>query len=276
MARSLSQSGTDRQNRMILVGAVALALLAAVLVFASLNTFGGDDGGSSVLGATQDVVVAAQDIKAGTKITNDMVAISTFPKNAVIADVISDKAVVVGLTARYPLTAGDQISPIKLGQTESNRTFSDVIPEGKRAVSVDVVEKTSVGGLIIAGDHVDVIVIGKSTAASGGQDVPVSFTLLQDVEVLSVAQTTQEPVARLDKDGNPIQTDTAAGSISTRPDDTDANPKAKSVTLAVSPEDAARLALAGQSYSIYLSLRGTGDDSKINNPNDLQILPDLR
>ena len=276
MARSLSQSGTDRQNRMILVGAVALALLAAVLVFASLNTFGGDDGGSSVLGATQDVVVAAQDIKAGTKITSEMVAISTFPKNAVIADVISDKAVVVGLTARYPLTAGDQISPIKLGQTESNRTFSDVIPEGKRAVSVDVVEKTSVGGLIIAGDHVDVIVIGKSTAASGGQDVPVSFTLLQDVEVLSVAQTTQEPVARLDKDGNPIQTDTAAGSISTRPDDTDANPKAKSVTLAVSPEDAARLALAGQSYSIYLSLRGTGDDSKINNPNDLQILPDLR
>lgn len=276
MARSLSQSGTDRQNRMILVGAVALALLAAVLVFASLNTFGGDDGGSSVLGATQDVVVAAQDIKAGTKITSEMVAISTFPKNAVIADVISDRAVVVGLTARYPLTAGDQISPIKLGQTESNRTFSDVIPEGKRAVSVDVVEKTSVGGLIIAGDHVDVIVIGKSTAASGGQDVPVSFTLLQDVEVLSVAQTTQEPVARLDKDGNPIQTDTAAGSISTRPDDTDANPKAKSVTLAVSPEDAARLALAGQSYSIYLSLRGTGDDSKINNPNDLQILPDLR
>ncbi len=276
MARSLTQSGTDRQNRMILVGAIGLALLAAVLVFASLNTFGGDDGGSSVLGTTQDVVVAAQDIKAGTKITNDMVAISTLPKNAVIADVISDKTVVVGLTARYPLTAGDQLSPIKLGQTESNRTFSDVIPEGKRAVSVDVVEKTSVGGLIIAGDHVDVIVIGKSTAANGGQDVPVSMTLLQDVEVLSVAQTTQEPVARLDKDGNSIQTDTAEGSISTRPDDTDANPKAKSVTLAVSPEDAARLALAGQSYSIYLSLRGTGDDGKINNPNDLQILPDLR
>ncbi len=278
MSSAARSADPDRANRLILMGAIGLAVLAAVLVFVSLSTFGSDDGGGTSLGATQDVAVAAQDIKAGTKITGDMVSIASLPTNAIIDGVITDKAVVVGLTTRYPLAKNDQFSSVKLGQTEGDRPFSSVIPDGKRAVSVDVVEKTSVGGLIIAGDHVDVIVIGRAAASDdvGTRDLPVSFTLLQDVEVLSVGQTAQEGTARLDKDGNPIQTDTAAGSISARPDDTDAKPKAKSVTLGVNPEDAPRLALAGQSYTIYLSLRGTGDDSKLTNPDDIQSLPDVR
>mgnify|MGYP001618204685 CR=1 FL=1 len=47
MARTLTQPGSDRQNRMIFMGAIALAALAAVLVFASLSNFGGGSGSSS-------------------------------------------------------------------------------------------------------------------------------------------------------------------------------------------------------------------------------------
>jgi pilus assembly protein CpaB len=279
MSSAARSANPDRQNRLILIGAIGLAVLAAILVFVSLSNFGGgSSNGTSVLGGTSSVVVTTQDIKAGTKITDGMLVAKPLPPDAIIPGALSDLSGLVGLTARYPLAKGDQVTPTKLGQTEKNPAFSNVIPDGKRAVSVDVVEKTSVGGLIVAGDHVDVIVIGKakSTDTTGsGQDQPAAFTLLQDVEVLSVAQTSQAPVARIDKNGNPITTDTASGSISAPPSDTSANAKAKTVTLAVSPDDAAKLALAGQSYSVYLSLRGSGDDSQINNPTDLQQLPDV-
>lgn len=278
MARTITQYTTDKNNRLIFYGAIGLALVAAVLVFAALSNFGGDSGSSSSvegLGPTVDVVVASEDIPAGTKVTGDMLEIATLPNNGVIAGAILDKPAAEGFVTRYPMAKGEQFSDVKLGKTTGGKSaFADVVPDGKRAVAVDVDEKTSVGGLIVAGDHVDVIVIGKTRSADQTLDgLPASFTLLQDVEVLSVAQEAQKPVARLDANGNPIQTDTAAGEIASRPDDTSADPKAKSVTLAVTPEDAAKLALASQSYSIYLSLRGTGDNSTLDNPADLQQLP---
>jgi pilus assembly protein CpaB len=277
MARTITQYTSDKNNRFIFYGAIGLALLAAVLVFAALSNFGGSSGSNSSvegLGPTVDVVVASQDISAGTKVTADMLEIATLPSKGIITGALLDKTAAVGLVSRYPMAKGEQFSADKLGQGSSDKTFSDVVPDGKRAVSVDVDEKTSVGGLIVAGDHVDVIVIGKTKSPDQTIDgLPASFTLLQDVEVLSVAQEAQKAVARFDSKGNPIQTDNAAGEIASRPSDTSADPKAKSVTLAVSPDEAARLALASQSYSIYLSLRGTGDNSTIDNPSELQQLP---
>ncbi len=253
------------------MGAVALAALAAVLVFASLSNFGGGSGSSAPagLGATVNVVVASQDINAGDKITADMLSIATLPKNGVVQGAITNTAGIAGLTARYPMAKGEQLSAMKLGQTDKNKGFDAVIPAGKRAVAVEITENTSVGGLIVAGNHVDVIaVLTKQSSGSSGSSSssgsstaqePRAVTLLQDVEVLAVAQTTQKPVARLDKDGNPIQTDSANGAIASAPDSTDANPKAKTVTLAVNPDDAPLLALAQEQGKVWLSLRGFGD-----------------
>ena len=262
MARTLAQPSTDRQNRMIFTGAVALAALAAALVFASLSNFGGGSSSPApaALGATVNVVVASQDIKAGDKITGDMLSVATLPENGVVQGAITDRAGIAGLTARYPMAKGEQFSATKLGQTDKNKGFDAVIPPGKRAVAVEITENTSVGGLIVAGNHVDVIVVlTKQSSGSGTQQQePKAVTLLQDVEVLAVAQTTQKPVARLDKDGNPIQTDTANGVIATGPDDTDATPKAKTVTLAVNPDDAPLLALAQEEGKVWLSSAASG------------------
>jgi len=276
MARTLTQPGPERANRLIFIGALALAALAAVLVFIALSKFGGGGNDNASLGATVDVVVASQEIKAGTKIDAGMLETATLPRNGTIAGALTDKSAAVGLTARQTLARGEQLSDVKLGQTSATRTFSDVIPEGKRAVAVSVVETTNVGGLVVAGDRVDVIVIGKKKTANESDptnNLPTSFTLLQDIEVLSVAQTAQQPAARLDKDGNPIQTDTAAGNTAQRPSDTDPSKSARTVTLAVDPNQAASLALASESYTVYLALRPNGDKGTVNNPNDLITLP---
>jgi Flp pilus assembly protein CpaB len=108
----------------------------------------------------------------------------------------------------------------------------------------------------VAGDRVDLIAVleGADDSLTNAQ------TILQDVEVLAVAQSTQKPVARYDKDGNPIQTDSAGGSLSTRPDDTGANEDANSITLAVAPEDAPLVVLAQSEGTIWVVLRGQGDE----------------
>jgi pilus assembly protein CpaB len=167
-----------------------------------------------------------------------------------------------GLVVRQDLARGEQVTAIKVGLElpDNERFLSAVVPPGMRAGSVTVAENTMVGGLVVAGDRVDIIILVGSY--SDENDPLRAITLLQDVEVLAVAQESQQPITRLDKDGNPIDTDTAGGSLAARPENTDANEDARTVTLAVTPEDAPLLALTqadGASLTVYLSLRPEGD-----------------
>jgi pilus assembly protein CpaB len=184
---------------------------------------------------------------------------TALPLSAAIAGAVSDSGSLVGLVLRYPLSAGEQLTPLKVGQGAKDDGIAGIIPTGKRAMAVEVSENTNVGGLIVAGNHVDVLAV-VTIQDTNNQQISRGITLIQNVEVLSVAQRAQKPTTRLDKDGNPIQTDTANGSIATRPDDTSADPTAKTVTLAIDPADAPLLAAAQTAGMVYLAERGTGDD----------------
>ncbi len=209
--------------------------------------------------ARLNVVVASRDLKAGTEITTAMLDISTLPKAGLAQGYVIEKSSLDGLTLRYPVAKGEQLTAAKVGQTEKGPGISYIVPAGKRAMAVEVKENTSVGGLIVAGDHVDIMVVLDST--NGDQQSSRGITLLQNIEVLSVAQNAQKATARLDKDGNPIEGDGAGASIATRPDDTSADPKARTVTLAVNSEDAPLLALAQTQGTVFLALRPFGDDT---------------
>ena len=261
MARTIASANPERQNRLIFMGAIAFAVLAAVLVFAALSGLGEDNGGGGSAGFsdTIDVVVASQEISAGTRISGDMLQLATLPANGIVEGALTTRDGLDGLVVRQNMARGEQFTATKLGQTEADgdSTLSAIVPPGMRAAALEVDENTIVGGLVVAGARVDIIVIMED---QDGDGPPRAVTLLQDIEVLAVAQTTQKPVTRLDKDGNPIETDTASGELSTRPDDTSANEKAKTVTLAVEPGDAPLLALDQDQGAVYLVLRGQGDD----------------
>jgi pilus assembly protein CpaB len=124
-----------------------------------------------------------------------------------------------------------------------------------RAMSVSVSEETSVGGLVLPGDRVDLMVVTDFTTADG-VDVTQGVLLLQNVEVLAVAQETVRPVSRVDVNGEPLE-----DGVATRDEDAEEDPDAATVTLAVSPEDAPLLAVAQEEGTVYLSLRPVGDDS---------------
>jgi pilus assembly protein CpaB len=262
MARTLTTPGPDRTNRFIFYGAVGLALLAAILVFAALANFGGDETTASI-GDTVDVVVASQDIDAGDEINADMVELASLPVNALVDEAFTDEALVVGTRAQVRVARGDQLAPSKVvGAGDDGEGVGYIIPGGMVAQSVQVSEETSVGGLILPGDHVNVIVVAETSV--DGADVARGVLLLQDVEVLAVAQKTLKPVSRVDENGDLITSETADGSIAAR-ENVDEDPEAATVTLAVLPEDGPLLAVAQEQGTIYLSLRPVGDDGVTDN-----------
>src|SRR5207249_1333610 len=119
---------------------------------------------------------------------------------------------------------------------------------------VNVKEVVTSGGLIQPGDAVDVVAIFQRidtnpddpsflvSASSGGPKRIVAVTLLQNVQVLAVAQKIDDPLSQ-PSDKNAIKP----------------QPDAKSVTLAVTPDDAERLFIADETAALRLSLRRFGE-----------------
>jgi pilus assembly protein CpaB len=107
-----------------------------------------------------------------------------------------------------------------------------------RAFSVKVNEVVGVGGFIVPDSRVDVVV---TTAISPQrQQEQVAKTFVQDVQVLAVGQIVEQ------KDNKPVTVNT--------------------VTIAVTPEDAEKLALASNDGKIQLVLRNFSDNKKIETP----------
>jgi pilus assembly protein CpaB len=137
-----------------------------------------------------------------------------------------------------------------------------VVPAGMRAIAVSVDEITGVGGLILPGDRADVIAV-ISDQADANNPINRVVTVLQDVEVLAVAQSAQEPVPPADEEAAAqAETDGASTTSGQLPEDAAPQPSARTVTLALTPEQVQLLALVQEEGSIYLSLRHFGDNAQ--------------
>lgn len=259
MARTMPRTNIgEKSNNLYTIGAIGLALLAAILAFASLRTLNGGDGGGS-LGGDIDVVVASQRIGTSQLISEDMLEIKKVSESSQVEGALTSFEGIVGLVARHPIEKGAQFTAETVGQAgEEGSELARVIPDGRRGVTVEVTEEKIFGGLLAPGDHVDVIAIIHRSI--DGEEIPMAIALAQNIEVMAVADTSLEPIVRRDKDGNPIVTEESTGSLGALPDDLDAQPEARSVTLAVLPEEALRIALSQEEGAVWLSLRGSGDD----------------
>ncbi len=281
MAR-LQEMALTRGNRGLLIIALLAGLAAAVLVFVALNQ---DDENSSAgvittAGARQ-VVVAQQNIAAGTEITAEMVKVISVPDDLLVSGGLTDTELVVGEVTKVAIASGEQLTEAKFGPLVDGEGLGYVVPRGKRGIGVEVREATAVGGLLLAGDRVDVVAVlpadhpsllGRFGFFAEDADVPpVAITILQNVEVLSVAQAAQEPQRAADRvgqaEGDPTRDVITAGTL---PENVDEQPNAVTVTLAVDPSDGVRLALlqtedAGtqDKVEIWLLLRRAGDEDAV-------------
>jgi pilus assembly protein CpaB len=245
---------------MIFFGAVGLALLAAVLVFAALANFGGGDDTASGADLV-DVIVASQDIDAGDTISADMVELASLPPGTLVDGAFTDQAAVVGTKAQVRMLRGDQLAPQKIvGAGAECKGVTCILPDGRVGFAVAVTQETGGGGNILPGDHVDVI----SVADDPGTDLTRGTLLLQNIEVVAVAQTTLKAISTTDENGEPIESDTSEGAISTRDRNADEEPDAETIMVAVATEDAVLLAVAQEVGTVYLVPRPLGDDSVVD------------
>jgi len=237
-------------------------VLTAVLTATWLNTQSND--GETVVEDVapqqkQTVVVIRSDIPAGTTLSAPLLREMEIASETALVGVYSSTSRVVGRVTRYPLVAGEQVVEGKLVGTENTvgtgLAFS--VPEGMRAVSVPFSEVMGAGGLVVPGDRVDVLVHTKNERLFGPGDVipegdegrPIVVTVLQDVLVLAVGQIYTPPA------------DSGRDPATLRPEDAQAQPGARSVTLAVTPAQSQSIFFASQEGTLGLAMRSFGDDS---------------
>jgi pilus assembly protein CpaB len=252
----------SRGNRGLLILALITGLVAAIVVFVALNQGGGGSDNAkpgSAVTTTSAVVVAKSDIAAGTEITAGMVEVIEAPDSLLVRDAFTSTQLVVGETARYPIAAGEQVTRARVGPNTEGDGLAFVVPAGMRAIAVKVDEITGVGGLILPGDRADVIAVISDQAGVNDRVV----TVLQDVEVLAVAQSAQEPVPAADEEAAAqAETDGASTTSGQLPEDAEPQPSARTVTLALTPEQVQLLTLVQEKGSVYLSLRRFGDKAQ--------------
>jgi pilus assembly protein CpaB len=225
-------------NRKRILGIVAFALCLALVASLGAYRFLSEKSrmAESAKLQTVGIAVAVVDIPLGTTINSNQIALSSWPKDLKPKDAFTADKPAVGRVAMRDFLRGEPIVESKLVPTDkSSGLLSLKVPAGMRAFSVKVNEVVGVGGFIVPDSRVDVVV---TTAVSPQrQQEQVSKTFLQDVQVLAVGQIVEQ------KDNKPVTVNT--------------------VTLAVTPEDSEKLALASNDGKIQLVLRNFSDKAKV-------------
>lgn len=286
MARSIAAAASgSARNRAVLMLAAIFGILSAILMFAFLNSRGGDGEVNQALNASagaQSVAVVTRDIQVGDKITADMVTMKSIPGAALLPGHLTKTEDIVGKVATAPMFAGEQVVTPKITTFEGQNTLSWKVPPGMRAVSLQVPHEAWItGGLPQPGDRIDFLALVTMTRTDPltGQERPdvIADIIAQDVEVLAMSQKIVKTVPNTDAAKS--ATADAAGASATpgaaavvdsgaKPlDDGATYEKAISVTLALPPDLAAKVALVdamkddvGQ-YRILL--RQKGDDTQL-------------
>nr|WP_099185155.1 Flp pilus assembly protein CpaB [Sphingobium fuliginis] len=188
---------------------------------------------------------AVRPIKTGETITADMVR--NRPGDPQRYPYAATAAEVIGKVATRDIAANMLVARDAVG---AETKLAIRVPIGMRAVSIDTTAEIAVAGLVRPGDRVDVQVIYPGAdAISGARGMGRSRaeTLLQMVQVLAVGELV---VGANQKTGPDGQQSTP-------------QPPARTVTLALTPEQVSTLSLAKSTGGLYLSLRNPIDDQQV-------------
>lgn len=259
MAQPIPSSAVGgRVNRRFLLLAAILAALSAVLMYAAWPS---DGGGGTTSAVEVPVVVARAAIPAGTEITVDMIELVNVSEDTVGDEALTSTEAVIGRTARYPISANQQIllkDIVTSGVAITNDVLQNILEGGQRGMAIDVEAVVGAGGLVLPGDHVDVYWIPDNPT----ENVPGGQLIAEDVEVVAVAQTLVEiaPTAPgLLEEGEEPSAGTADDRV--RGSDAAPEPKAITVTLMLTPEQASRVFCGDEAGVLRLAVRAFGDRS---------------
>lgn len=139
------------------------------------------------------VIVAARNMAAGEVIDSESAAVRSFPKEFVHDSALApeDFEKIGGDALLIAVRAGEPLLPVYT-VTRGGAFFSGNVPDGRRALTIDVDELSSIAGMVRAGDHIDLIMTAKppsnANGLAGASEENYTFPLLSYVEVLATGR----------------------------------------------------------------------------------------
>lgn len=182
-------------------------------------------------------VVAAYDLRPGTPLSSQTVAIRDVPNSflhseAVLADQWKS---IAGRVLARPVRSGEPVLGSHLAQ-DLTAGFSSHLDPGMRALTIPVDEESSISGMLAPADRIDLFF----TTSAGSETV--TLPLLSNVPVIATGVRTLSNETQIKKEG-----------LS----------EYRTVTVSVSPQDAAKITFAQDAGKITITLRQPNDASDV-------------
>jgi pilus assembly protein CpaB len=208
------------------------------------------------------VLVAAHAISTGTLLqSSDLVWKDVAPgelRPGNLARGEANEAEFFGAIARRDFAEGEALIASDVLKHNDRRFLAAVLKPGNRAVSIAVDATQSASGLILPGNHVDII-LTQTLAESAEKKRSVGETILTNVRVIAVDQALGQPLTR-----SASVADSISQPVEAR--------LPKTVTLEVTERQAEKVFVALQMGALQLSVRplelaseaGAGDASAAN------------
>lgn len=209
---------------------------------------------------TRRVIVAATDIPAGGVLSGDNLAARAIPERYLASTTLGpdDLDTVSGQKIVVDVKAGDPIDRGALDRTD-RAALSATVAKGERAITFPVDEVSSISGMLVPGDVIDLLYTGPgntensyrrqpgSSAEAGPKELLHVRPILQAVQVIATGKTTRKRVVQTQSGGSE-----------------EVNMDFTTVTLKVTPSQAQDVLMGQRLGSLTAVLR---------NPEDMSSLP---
>ncbi len=217
-----------------LVLAIVLGVVAAKLV---KDTIAKNRGNAGPTAKTTKIVVAKADIKPGAQLRADDLETKEVDTASLPDAPLTEPEKLTGRVAQTLMLKNQPVVEAMLEPDGSGSGIQSTIPEGMRAITMEVNEFSAVAGLITPNCRVDIL----STLTKGKDNEQVAKTIVQNIKVTAVGQKTSVNANEPPQPGEGMF---------------------RSVTMLVTPEQAEQIELATSIGRPRLVLR-TGKDDKI-------------
>jgi pilus assembly protein CpaB len=216
----------------LLVGAILIALIVRTVIASASHP-------STPTVTTQKVRVSAADLPQGLLLRDDdlswkNIPAAEVPPNAIVADT-PNSVELKGALLRHAVASGTVLVADDVILPNSPGFLAATLKPGMRAISVAVDDVSGNAGLIQPGDYVDLLLTQQMDRRTESPDLAVSSeTVVQQVRVLAVGSEISRPKTS---------------------DAQDANSRARTVTLEVTPRMGEVVSVAARLGSLSLALR---------------------
>jgi Flp pilus assembly protein CpaB len=253
-----------------------IALISAVLMFVFGYSFLTSQ--SAKISSTAEeqrivnVIVAAKDIPPYTTLTSDMLIVKQTAANAFLTGFFTSVDEVVGSVSTTTIFSGEVLTANRITKDKAAVGLSGKLDDGMRAITVGVDTTQGVANNIRVGNYVDVVVVVQVDSGEvNGQKVPAGMGLTslygagQPANTLVLGENIGQHFSTIILQKiKVVALNDFAGDVATQ-----ASPPYSSVTLEVTPADAAKIALVNNNGAkIQLILRPMEDDSIVNENRD--------